>query len=237
MPFVSSLNSIPKLVVSSVANRIANLPHRSPGARPLPPWDPTVCNAFEQQHIDDAFFSLANSQIPEVEKQGGDWKNLANLMKTKTVASLSITCAWCRGSQPMSSNAADQSLQICLDTAQTNYLAAWLVVEVVHLCGGTDLDAWAVENWLFNVSKSSYPYAYFPVPSSELELMCTGSTPVAVSGYPYPLRAGKFTVWDSHAGQVWPSDRALSVPADPVPRYGNGLIDAGAPRTDWQWPC
>ena len=57
----------------------------------------------------------------------------------------------------MSSNATNKSLNVCLDTSNRDFLAAWLVVEVVHLCGGTDLDAWAVKNWLFSVDKSSYP--------------------------------------------------------------------------------
>jgi hypothetical protein len=44
--------------------------------------------------------------------------------------------------------------QVCLDTSNSSFLKNWLVVEVVHLCGGTDLDAWAVKNLLFSVDKS-----------------------------------------------------------------------------------
>jgi hypothetical protein len=228
MPFVST--GIPKLALA--ANRIANLPRRVTGRPPIN-WDPTACSPAAQNAITDAFFSLGNSQIPEIERRGGDWLKLATLMKTKTVGSVSITCDWCRGGAPMSSNQNAQSLQICLDTGVRDYLAAWLVVEVVHLCGGTDLDAWAVKNWLFNVNKSSYPYAYFSLLGSEKDLMCAGGTPVP----PWNYRAGQFTVWDNVGGNLWPSDRAHATANVPVPYYGTSLIDGGPPRGLWQWHC
>ena len=229
MPFVSSA---PVARLALAVNRLANLPRRPPGARPLPPWDPTLCNPFEQQHISNAFFSLANSQIPVIEGHGGDWKKLADLMKTKTVNSLNITCAWCRGGSPMSSDADSQSLQVCLDTSSSSFLRNWLLVEVVHLCGGTDLDAWAIKNWLFSVDKSSFPYAYYQVPSSELQLMCAGGTKVG-SNY----RAGRFTLWDPVGGNLWPSNRAAATANNPVPAHGYSLIAGGGPRGYWQWPC
>jgi hypothetical protein len=196
-----------------------------------------MCNGFEQEDISNAFFSLGNSQIPEIEKRGGDWKKLADLMKTKTVNSLSITCGTCRGGNPMSSNADLQSLAVCLETSSRDFLANWLVVEVVHLCGGTDLDAWAVKNWLFSVKKDTYPYRYFSLFSSELDLMCAGSTQIQPPGYSYKIRAGRFTVWDNVAGNLWPSDRALATATNPVPYHGSSLIDGGPPRTLWMWPC
>jgi hypothetical protein len=146
---------------------------------------------------------------------------------------ISITCGWCRGGQPMSSNADSQSLQVCLDTSRRDFLAVWLVVEVVHLCGGTDLDAWAVKNWLFSVFKASYPYRYSSLLASEKALMCAGGTPVP--GFNY--RAGRFTVWDNAYGNLWPSNRALANATNPVPYYGQSLIDAGQPRSEWQWHC
>ncbi|HEY3193036.1 MAG TPA: hypothetical protein VGJ61_09645, partial [Solirubrobacterales bacterium] len=154
-------------------NKVTNFPRPGRATKHvLPPWEPDMCNGFQQEAISKAFFSLANSQIPEIEKHGGDWKKLADLMKKKTVDSVSITCGTCSGQKPMSSNADRQSLQVCLDTANTDWLAWWLVVEVVHLCGGTDLDAWAIKNWLFSVNKSGPQYAYSHILSSELDLMC-----------------------------------------------------------------
>lgn len=229
MPFISSVS---KFVLT--VNKIANLPHVGRGHRHvLPPWEPDMCNGFQQEDISNAFFSLANSQIPEIEKRGGDWEKLANLMKKQTVDSVYITCGTCSGQKPMSSNAAFKTLQVCLDTSSKNYLAAWLVVEVVHLCGGTDLDAWAVKNWLFNVDKSSWPYAYYSILPAEKQLMCAGGTQVP----PWSYRVGKFTVWDNVGGNLWPSDRANASANVPVPYYGTSLIDGQSPRTLWSSSC
>ena len=98
MGFASSL---PKIVIA--ADKLANLPRRASGKPPLPRWDPTACNPFEQQAIGTAFFSLGNSAIPEIRSRTGDWKTLADQMETKTVNSLTITCDW--EARPISSNA------------------------------------------------------------------------------------------------------------------------------------
>jgi hypothetical protein len=230
MPFAPPL---PKLAVA--ANMIANLPRRAAGRPPLrlTPWDPEACNPFEQEAISNAFFSLGNSQIPEIRGRGADWQILADLMKTKTVSSLSITCGYCRGGNPMSSDANSKSLQVCLDTSRRDYLAAWLVVEVVKLCGGTDLDAWAVKNWLFSVNKSSYPYVYYQLLPSEKALMCAGGTRLPS---PFPYLAGKFTIWDNVYGNLWPLWRDPSNNGRITP-WQTSLIPGGGPRTYWQWPC
>ena len=47
-----------------------------------------------------------------------------------------------------------------VDAGDRGLLDLWLTVEVVKLCGGTDLDAWAVKNWLYNVNKTSRPYLF-----------------------------------------------------------------------------
>jgi hypothetical protein len=224
MPFTSGL---PKIVLAT--NKLANLPRRAAGGRPIT-WDPTACSPAAQNAITNAFFSLGNSQIPEISRHGGDWATLANLMQTQTVNSLSISCDWCRGGAPMSSNTTNKSLQICLDTGIRDYLAAWLVVEVVHLCGGTDLDAWAVKNWLFNVNKSSWPYVYYSLLASEKALMCAGGTRLPP---PLPYLAGKFTVWDNVGGKLWPATR--NVATGVVVPYGPSLIDFNIPY--WQYAC
>lgn len=224
MGFTSALPSF--FLASNKIAKIAKLPKRAPGRRQLDPWDPTRCNPFEQSDISNAFFSLGNSQIPEIERHGGDWQKLATLMKAQTVNSLSITCE-CRGGPPMSSNATNKSLNVCLDTSNRDFLAAWLVVEVVHLCGGTDLDAWAVKNWLFSVDKSSYPYRYRSLLTSEKELMCKGGTR-SISNY----LAGKFTIWDNVGGNLWPSTKDAQ---GNVTYLMPSLIDIGV--TAWQHAC
>lgn len=207
MPFTST--GIQKLALA--ANRIANLPRRAAGRPPIT-WDPTVCSPAAQNAITNAFFSLGNSQIPEISRHGGDWATLATCMQGKTINTLSITCDdWCRGGAPMSSNMTNQSLQICLNTFDRDFLAAWLVVEVVHLCGGTDLDAWAVKNWLFSVNKASYPYAYFSFLDSEKDLMCAGGTLLPGTGtYLWgSSRSGTLTSGTSGRRRVMPLERSL----------------------------
>jgi hypothetical protein len=222
MPFASAL---PKLLLA--ADKLANLPRRPPGKKSLPRWDPTACNPFEQEAIGRAFSTLALTAIREVEIRGGDWTTLANAMKTKTASSLTITCDW--DARPISSNASLKTINFgSVDTSNRLLLEMWLTVEVVKLCGGTDLDAWAVKNWLYNVDKS--PRYYYPLLSSEKDLMCAGGTRL-----PSPLNyllAGRFTIWDPAAGKLWPSTKDTSGRRVP---YGQSLIDMGIPY--WRHPC
>jgi len=213
MPFTS----IPKIVVAS--NMLANLPRRAAGRPPLTRWDPTACNPFEQEAITNALAAM-HVYRANISSRGGDWTTLANLMAGWGVPSLNISCD--SYGPPISSNQATKSLNVNVDTTNRRALEAWLVVEVIHLCGGTDLDAWGAKNWLFNIDKSSYPYAYYPLLPSELALMCSGSTRQS-SPYAY-LRAGKFTVWDPATGNLWPSERDSQ---GRITSHGNSLIDAG----------
>jgi hypothetical protein len=228
MPFVSALSSVPKLLLN--ANRTANLPRRPASAPRLPVWDPTVCNVFEQEHITNALAQIENVYATHIYNCGGDWARLGTCMKTKKVASLSITCGYCHGGQPMSSDVNAQSLQVCLDTSNRWYLERWLVVEVVRLCGGTDLDAWAVKNFLFSIDRTSVPFQYWQLYVAELELMCAGGTRQPP---PNPYLAGNFTIWDNVQGRLWPSYRQ----GTSIVPYGTSLIPGGFARMSWQWPC
>ena len=233
MPFVST--GIPKLVIA--ANKVANLPRRAAGHRELPLWDPEVCSPADQNLISQAFDALTKknqvtqkSHLDTIRDRGGDWIPLANLMATKTVSSLAITCDYCRPTgSAMSSNQSNQSLQVC-DTRNWLYLVQQLAVEVVHLCGGTDLDAYAIKNFLFNIEKSMYPWAYYPLPASEKALMCAGGRPLPNF---FGWRAGQFTVWDNVAGNLWPSQHTSAG----IAPSGPSLIDGGAPRGFWQYNC
>src|SRR5262245_7938295 len=248
MPFVSS----PLAHLDYAA-----LPHKTPtahagaGAHPLPSGysrvlDPSLCDATDQANIKNAFWQLATTYIPEIARHGGDWLKLADCMKTKTDTSLNISCdpfyetpiVWGANTKP-------QWLNLASDTSNLYHLEGWLIVAVVHLCGGYDLDAWAIWNWLFNVSWRSYPYAYLPIINQNL--MCAGSTkirqgPAGTIGYTLYYRAGNFTVWDNVAGNLWPSEHhttpsPFGTQITTVSPHGTSLIDAGAPRTLWQHAC
>jgi hypothetical protein len=213
------------------ANKVVSKLNRGPFKRPLPPWDPTLCSATEQDAIKLAFSTLAITYIPAIEAIGYDWKKLADLMKTQTVNSLSITCEGLQGNPNISSNARDKTLNVNLDTSRTTMLDAWLLVAVIHLCGGTDLDAWAIKNWLFSVSRTSSGTTYYPLLASEKMLMCAGSTPVPPDNW----RAGQFTVWANMTGELWPSNRAAANKYSPVPAGGFPVIPPGT--TYWQSAC
>ena len=224
MGFASAL---PKIVIA--ADRLAKLPRRASGKRPFPRWDPTACNPFEQEDISKAFFSLGNSAIPEIRSRKGDWETLADQMTTKTVSSLTITCDCGAETDLVECDLKSMNFG-SVDTSDRGLLDLWLIVEVVKLCGGTDLDAWAVKNWLFSVDKSSRPYLGFPVLASEKVLMCAGGTRLP-SPYAHCL-AGKFTCWDATAGKLWPSGKDAQ---GKRARHGTNLIDMGI--TYWQHPC
>jgi hypothetical protein len=236
MPFTSALPPVIDAVMT-VGKKIAKLPpHHASGKRVLENWDPTRCQEVEKDAIRVAFSTLAITYIPEIEARGYDWKKLADLMKTKTVDSLNITCEGRVGYPNISSNAnaqPKQTLNVNLDTRSTTLLDAWLLVEVIHLCGGTDLDAWAIKNWFFSIDRSSTGTYYYPLLDSEKTLMCAGSVAVP----PYNWRAGKFTVWNNVQGQLYPSNRAAATANNPVPAGGD-LIPMGDPQSGfWQWHC
>lgn len=232
MPFVST--GIPKLVVA--ANKVANLPRRAAGHRELPLWDPEICSPASQNQISKAFDALKvtnsvtqKSHLDWIRDQGGDWVPLANLMATKTVNSVSITCDFCRGGGPTSSDQSRQSLQVCMDTSLWFWLVKQIVIEVVHLCGGTDLDAYAIANFCFSIDKSGSQWSYTSVLNYDKAKMCAGGWPLPTPG----LRAGQFTVWDNVGGNLWPSQHTSTG----IVHFGTSLIAIGGPRGFWQYNC
>src|SRR5207253_11086628 len=112
------------------------------------------------------------------------------------------------------------------------------IVGVIHLCHGTDLDAWAIYNWLFSVTWGNWPYYYFPIVNQNL--MCAGSTkvhqgPPGSVGYSSYYRAGNFTIWDNVTGQLWPREIDSATSSFPDPPYGGTLVGGGSAL--WQFNC
>jgi hypothetical protein len=221
--------------VMTVGKKIAKLPqHHASDKQVLEGWDPTRCLEVEKDDIRVAFSTLKLTYIPEIEAVGYDWKKLADLMKTKTVDSLNITCDRRQGNPNISWIASNKALNVNLDTKSTSLLDAWLLVEVIHLCGGTDLDAWGIKNWFFSISRTSSGAVYYPLLPAELALMCAGSTPVR----PYDWRAGQFTVWNNAQGLLYASNRAGATANSPVPAGGAPVFPMGYPQTGyWQSTC
>lgn len=234
MGFTSAL---PPVFISAnkIADKIAKLPHRNPNKRPLPPWDPTECSVAERDDIRVAFSALKVTYIPAIEAIGYDWKKLADLMKTQTIDPLNITCDTREGYPNITSNVRYKSLNFNLNTSNTSLLDAWLLVAIIRLCGGTDLDAWAIKNFFFSIIRGSGGTTYNQVLPSELALMCAGSKPVPVTP---PYRAGQFTCWDNVNGVLYASNRAAANAYNPVPAGGNPVFPHGNPQSGyWQWHC
>ena len=211
MPFNTQ---IPRLV--SAVNNLANLPRRAVGSpQILRPTD--ICTAAEQTNITNALATIHTVYTDDIRAQGGDWVALANQLVAQNVSSLNISCDFCTGGAATSSNATSHSLQVCTDTSDYTGLRMWLLIELVRLCGGTELDAWAIKNLTFNISKTGIQWAYFGVPESEKALMYTGGTR---QPSPWPYLAGKFTIWDNAMGRLWPSSHSGT---NIVP-YGQSII-------------
>ena len=233
MPFVTA---IPTLALA--ANRVTNLV-RPPGASGRPPTRPPrlgdleVCTQTQQAAITHAFNEIHVWHVPVVRNAGGDWVTLADMMLLRSVASVTISCNLCSGSPYISSDVAKQSLQVCAGfgntTSDRQWLQSLIVIELVRLCGGTNLDAYAVKNFIFNVNRTSSPYSYFSVAASEKALMCLGGTKLPS---PWGYLAGKFTVWDNVGGRLWPSTRSGGV----VQPYGQSLIPFNVGYL-WQHAC
>ena len=236
MPFVTA---IPKLVLA--ANAVATTLTRPSGARPIHPprqlGDLEVCLQPQQDDITRAFNEINIWYVPVIRNQGGDWATLANMMQTRSIASVTISCNVCYGGATnpyTSSDFANQSLQVCngfgTGTNERRWLQELILTELVRLCGGTDLDAYAVKNFLFSISRTSSPYVYYSLSSSEKDRMCLGG---ARQPSPWPYLAGKFTIWDNAQGQLWPSTHSGTL----IQPYGSSLIPFGNPRIYWQHPC
>jgi hypothetical protein len=168
--------------------------------------------------------------IDTIRNRGGEWVQLANNMQSRSVANVTISCNVCYGSANpyASSDFANQSLQVCDGFTNRLWLEELVLTQLVTLAGGNDLDAYAVKNFLFRIDKSSFPWAYYPILSSEKALMCAAGVR---QPSPWAYLAGQFTVWDNVGGRLWPADRSTGS----VLPHGSSLIAGGIPY--WQHPC
>ena len=70
--------------------------------------------------------------------------------------------------------------------------------EAIHLCGGTELDAYAVTNWL-------YGFSFSPISRSVLDDQYEETAIPGRIG-PDGIRSGVFVLWDPETGDVWIRD-------------------------------
>lgn len=232
MPFVPPL---PKLVIA--AGKVSSALRRGPGSsaklpsRPL--GDLYACSESQQEEILQALATIKLTMTDELRRHNGEWVTLGNEIDKRTsISNLLVSCGdcWGTGAPYSSSTVNNQSLAVCGGFGDRFWLGEIIIRELIRLSGGTELDVWAVHNWLFRVNKSTYPYRYFPLDPGTAALMCHGGTKLTT----VPYLAGKFTVWDNVGGQLFPLTRNSQGQLAP---YGTSLIDAGAPRVLWEYPC
>jgi hypothetical protein len=220
-----------------VTNFFENLPRRLSGRAVVPlGYDPEICGDEVQDLIVEAF-NRVNGRVTEIKLMGGECLKLGTCLDTKSAASVYITCSNCAGgpNSPSSSRASDQSLQLCFG-AYTSFgypvnqsLVNGVVLrELIRMCGGKDLDAWALDYYFTTVVRGSGGTVYYPVPSAVKALMCTGSVPGATPAF----RVGTFMVWNSATGALYPKQI--------LPNGTVGLITpslTGLNNPDWQHMC
>lgn len=152
------------------------------------------CNLTERNAIQAAFDFMQNTSRAQVAALGGECATLASRMAGKTVPSVEVDCPGpsCTdfGSAPINGN----SINMCPLSLPPNPQADADVTvfhEIIHSCGGTQLDAWALEN-RFYVGRGT-----FTPGSGTVAGFCTENS--AVGG---GLLAGTFVVWDPSTGRV-----------------------------------
>jgi hypothetical protein len=155
------------------------------------------CNTDDRGAITAAFDFMQASSRPAVAGMGGELSTLANCLAGKTVDTVQIDCRGgsCAenvlGTAPLNGN----SINLC-DAALPPTVQADTDVtvfhEVIHSCGGMEVDSWALENRFYVGRGTSLP---FP---STVAGFCGETTPIGGG-----LRAGTFVVWNPSNGQVF----------------------------------
>jgi hypothetical protein len=209
-----------------IGHSFENAARRLFGRRHLwpPDYDPEVCSANHAVSIMAALDYVA-AHVQEIKDLGAECLTLGTCLAGKNVNSLYITCANCDASGneigAVSSDASDGSLQVCL-SAYGNYAITQSTVnslvlrELVRMCGGVELDAWAMDYYL----SRSVTYAgtsWLNIPSIIKNWMCAGSAPYG-TGTAAVIRIGTFFVWNTSTGALLPK-----------------VVRAGAP-VGWLYP-
>ncbi len=175
-------------------------------------WLGTVvpnCKVSEQLAITEAFTALLNIGINRCVNLGG-LDELVNCLHTKTIASVDIDCCgsgcWtffpgtqipqsCNG--PIFANAplSGNSINLCGPALPPNpqaVLDATLFHELIHSCGGLEIDAWALENHCY-VNRGTIN----PPPIVKQDFL-TETTDIGGG-----LRAGRFLLVERATGRVF----------------------------------
>jgi hypothetical protein len=237
-----------RLVVADTA--VANLPRRLAGRPLIDPRtaDPEICQQPSRGMILSAFHSAFDNAL-KISLLGGACATLGQCLDQKSRTTnvpgrgeepndVYVICAHCipGGRETGSSSSVSaSSMQLCLSaygTGLSQSLVNGVVLrELIRLCGGTELDAWA----LYYYCESTVDLAgnrWFPtLPAMVKDWMCIGSAPLSGPGGTLSwIRVGTFVVWYTNFGQLYPRGIGAAVSA-----IGSSLT--GSSNSNWARVC
>ncbi|MDH3259476.1 MAG: hypothetical protein OEM81_04535 [Acidimicrobiia bacterium] len=154
------------------------------------------CNLNDRNAITSAFNFMQNTIRAQVAALGGECATLANRLAGKTIASVNVDCLGgsCRAGIFGTAPRDGDSINMCALALPPNVQADTDVTvfhEIVHSCGGGELDSWALENRFYVGRGTINPGG------ATVNAFC-GETSAIGGG----LRAGEFVVWNPSTGQV-----------------------------------
>jgi hypothetical protein len=154
------------------------------------------CNLDERNAIRAAFRFLQSSGVPCVAGIGG-LDSLATCLRGKTIEKVEIDCHGgdCNGNFGTAPRDGDE-INLCNPALPPDGIQADTDVtvfhELIHSCGGMELDAWALENHCY-AGHGTF------TPSADTVRGFEDETSDAGDG----LRAGTFLVWEPDTGRVF----------------------------------
>ncbi|NUO53839.1 MAG: hypothetical protein HOV80_33765 [Polyangiaceae bacterium] len=156
------------------------------------------CNGTERAAITTGIAFMRNSILPGVNAAGGRAVDLRNALNNKTVETVEIDCRGpsCNANVFGTAPRGGSSINMCAlglppggTQADTDVT---LFHELIHSCGGNEIDSWAFENH-FYVGHGTIN------PGSDTVDGFRGQTSDVGGG----LRASEFVVWEPTTGRVF----------------------------------
>jgi hypothetical protein len=153
------------------------------------------CNLNDRNAITAAFNFMQATSRPAVAALGGELSTLAGCLAGKTVAAVEIdcrggSCGTAFGTAPRGGNSINMCPPALPPSVQAN-TDVTVFHELIHSCGGGELDSWSLEN-RFYVGRGTF------TPGKAVVNGFPGETTAIGGG----LRAGTFVVWNPSNGQV-----------------------------------
>lgn len=186
------------------------------------------CDAGEENAIRLAFNKIQNVIIPEVNALGGECRTLAGCLRGKALSTLNITCEDCEldGYVPeLGSNFVNICYRVLPPRSTLAQLTATLFHELVHTCGGNDVDAYHLT------------HALFWQDGAETEPSVKGFEDMCKCENWHGHRVGKFVSWYPDTGASW---IRMRVSPGGYSQWGDGWTVAGTllqPSATWSYTC